>query len=1220
MVTVSPSRAGHAPLDAIVHAAGSATGSSVHIPQQSPLQPTQSKTAVVHVRRSPSPQAKKANVWAAVCDPLQSQSFNVVALHGNSAFQSPAARMVENTGQPAGTGRATTPVVHKNRPPSPHAKLANIWAGPASPAPLQSAYIAAPIRAENAQDCKDLQNRNPNCAIPPRVPSGGKDFPGRMSNAIPNTEFQSTINSMRPVTCTQLFVYASVKRTGNVDRDMQEQDEKRPISPEHQQIQGSTSHEAPGHSNSTLHKSPHRSGQLLQHSDKLHQSRGGHRNTEQARRSLVYGRSPTSGNAKEEMQGAATENLDLKKRIMDLESRIDTLCTENMQMAVEAQRMREHDRQKSEEYSAREALAEQTIRTLQEEQEHDRQKLMEVEESGAREIERAQRKNRELENHLESLREMKQDHERKGEGALLNLLQVEESAVLEESDAETTVLRQAQVALRESELQSEVSALKRLLEKRDQKIADLARKVDVLETIQSGTASTARAHKEAELREQQMELQRAHAELQHAYIELQRQKETLQQLENEKEELKTRIFEASVTAGRKEIHMQEICRENETLQKELQAKSPELFGLRQRRMETERVLQAAKVKAREMSSLVAATCVEFAVAQNSLQTSFDDLRRNLEETEGRQLASLVAATLAESNRQGILLKNAPDVCQAMTQTCAALVHDAADTKCSKCTMGLAEMQKKYAEMEKRYSGLETTIEWLEQDKASSDQKCTDLQLMCVAYREKLQAMEATNEEHAEKIEHLTDQFKEELRQGVAAHEKAWEAEGAALRARESQLLQKANFADQHEQTSKALEAQLLDAHARLKILETENQHHVSYTRELLTKLNLNTQSPAGRPLQAQKRSKLSLLEMELGNLSRDCFSDSSLGAGARRVSWQEVEHALQEGRETVRGVRVHAVEAEASALRVSKELTLARARNERLVKRLNTAEEARIKAETSRVGSGLLLPLFKANLSVDMEQFRKAAQLGDVNAMLSMYQALQEEVDIGKEAAANGLQALQELRSQRIHNTKLEAELSLLQEARATAEGEVVVARQVMAMRAALEHSPGKGLTSTLLNAESRPSPLLANLAVLDEVLNTLQQRVSMTAAQFQQNGEDEATRSPLSLEFMRPKILSRGRTGDENLRATRPGGREGERVDENDTGKHIQDQRLASSLPPSLPSCTALPVAERKGDRHAHHGMDGNTSVGGDGVCARTLESGSAWNRHLEIRKMLGR
>ena len=111
------------------------------------------------------------------------------------------------------------------------------------------------------------------------------------------------------------------------------------------------------------------------------------------------------------MQGAATENLDLKKRIMDLESRIDTLCTENMQMAVEAQRMREHDRQKSEEYSAREALAEQTIRTLQEEKEHDRQKLMEVEESGAREIERAQRKNRELENHLESLREMKQDYE-----------------------------------------------------------------------------------------------------------------------------------------------------------------------------------------------------------------------------------------------------------------------------------------------------------------------------------------------------------------------------------------------------------------------------------------------------------------------------------------------------------------------------------------------------------------------------------------------------------------------------------------------------------------------------------------------------------------------------------------------------------------------------------------------------------------------------------------
>lgn len=64
--------------------------------------------------------------------------------------------------------------------------------------------------------------------------------------------------------------------------------------------------------------------------------------------------------------------------------------------------------------------------------------------------------------------------------------------------------------------------------------------------------------------------------------------------------------------------------------------------------------------------------------------------------------------------------------------------------------------------------------------------------------------------------------------------------------------------------------------------------------------------------------------------------------------------------------------------------------------------------------------------------------------MIAMYEMLQEEVQMEREAAGGNAQALQALRVQRIANVEMEARLSLLEEAKTAAESEVAIA-QVLA-------------------------------------------------------------------------------------------------------------------------------------------------------------------------------
>jgi septation ring formation regulator EzrA len=76
-------------------------------------------------------------------------------------------------------------------------------------------------------------------------------------------------------------------------------------------------------------------------------------------------------------------------------------------------------------------------------------------------------------------------------------------------------------------------------------------------------------------------------------------------------------------------------------------------------------------------------------------------------------------------------------------------------------------------------------------------------------------------------------------------------------------------------------------------------------------------------------------------------------------------------------------------------------------------------------------------VSGDLEAFQRVAKEGHVSELVAMYQMLREEVNAGREAASSGIQLVQALRAQRIVNVEMEAELSLLRDAKIAAEGEV---------------------------------------------------------------------------------------------------------------------------------------------------------------------------------------
>ena len=199
---------------------------------------------------------------------------------------------------------------------------------------------------------------------------------------------------------------------------------------------------------------------------------------------------------------------------------------------------------------------------------------------------------------------------------------------------------------------------------------------------------------------------------------------------------------------------------------------------------------------------------------------------------------------------------------------------------------------------------------------------------------------------------------------------------------------------------------------------------------------------------------------------------------------QELENVWLKGREMVRSARIQAVEVEASCSRLSRELNSARARIERLEQRLQSSEHARIKAETSRCGSGVVVQI-NSTPAGDIDRFQRVAHRGDMNKLVEMYKSLQAEVETGREAARNGLKVLDELRAQRIRAVEMEAQASILQEAKDAAERELAAAHGVMYMRAAIHKS------SAPLTDEPMDSSLTVNLATIEDLFLSMQRRFS---------------------------------------------------------------------------------------------------------------------------------
>ena len=105
--------------------------------------------------------------------------------------------------------------------------------------------------------------------------------------------------------------------------------------------------------------------------------------------------------------------------------------------------------------------------------------------------------------------------------------------------------------------------------------------------------------------------------------------------------------------------------------------------------------------------------------------------------------------------------------------------------------------------------------------------------------------------------------------------------------------------------------------------------------------------------------------------------------------------------------------------------------------------------------------------------------------LVEMYKSLQAEVETGREAARNGLKVLDELRAQRIRAVEMEAQASILQEAKDAAERELAAAHGVMYMRAAIHKS------SAPLTDEPMDSSLTVNLATIEDLFLSMQRRFS---------------------------------------------------------------------------------------------------------------------------------
>jgi len=702
----------------------------------------------------------------------------------------------------------------------------------------------------------------------------------------------------------------------------------------------------------------------------------------------------------EELQ---TENFKLKQRILELEVEELAIQTENIdfkQLVASLEWVAEGERERGEEMEKERDL----------EREEHAEKILLLE---------------------QKVCELEQERERrKEEGVLVSV----GGNVLdgEGSDSESGVVQNAQSAL----LQCEVTNLQRQLEKRDKSISDLTREVDALTIVKNGR-----------------KLSEAHTEL--------------VRMHNANEDLRRQLFECNVAAAREENNMQDKQRLFDTVRSR---DEQELVALRARRKELQKSLHAAHTRATELIQLTID-------ATNECYTAREDWEQIVMCFESESLSQLKGtATLATAANLMLELSIHADLCDKVTQTSSSLVgsglmaSDTLDMKVlSVSRVEQTAAKERAAELEKRCNGLETTMSWLQDEKDSETRKCTDLQLMCVAYRGKIQVLEEQIEvfpqeyarEIAAKEQEMADrdsefeniiveletakrerqrekeQYEKETRllkdacgeeeetlRLKAAQLKALEfalvAETEALRVRECEMLGKNAAADdahkckfqEFEHTIARLEAEMAEELGRVQILEAENSYQNQHRRDLTSKVEvlqaaaLQSRHPAaevhaasihadGTPSHCVSARDTGGGDWALKVMGHDLMLGR--GSGGLEDNVEVFQRVLQNGRERVRVVRVHALEMEASCARFSNELHTARTRIARLETRLLSAERARVVAETAtggiRGGGG------RGGGGADV--FRKVVMQGNVNKVVEMYQLLKEEADAGREAAAN---------------------------------------------------------------------------------------------------------------------------------------------------------------------------------------------------------------------------
>ena len=610
----------------------------------------------------------------------------------------------------------------------------------------------------------------------------------------------------------------------------------------------------------------------------------------------------------------------------------------------------------------------------------------------------------ELEAEVLRLRENRESAERSKERGGQFLGSVETSRGQDIAN-EASVMHEGNIAL----LESQVADCERQLVRRDMRIADLERQLAALQIVKHGEDK-----KIAELTREVEALQIVKSGKQMSEMQ-----EELARVQDVNDELRKQIFDLNVCSAREENRLQDAC-------SAVKRQEEEMIALRARRKELQRSLTGAHMCASELMVLIEGAVHECEAAQEESRIVFRDLWR---ESNGGTTLVAAANLILELSVNG-------NLCDAIVQT-----QPWDRLNCAECGGGRCDLQQddedatqilqellssarsecentkdRMADLERRYRGLETTMEWLASERDAADEKCTDLQLMCVAYREKVQLLEKTVSDQQDGLSSSSVALDErDARLGKMRNEMAVSMHGrrqeeAALAAAREELqerevevmkrIQETEAASdlqkkEYERRIKELDIALAEEQARLQILEADNTYQNEVRRELAAKV----QELQSRSLD----SKMQTLHTNQGTNHTE--GDGPLEVDARNrlhVAYSnlkapqqlEIKQTLSDASRRVGLLRIVVAEFEASSARVAHELRLVQTRAQRLEMRLGAAERARIAAEIVKEGRGIICgvggagncrpkaEVAEVSVAAEVEVFRNIALQGDMNKLV----------------------------------------------------------------------------------------------------------------------------------------------------------------------------------------------------------------------------------------------